>query len=98
MQTITTKYLGATNNGRGARIKATTSSGVSKTISYPYELSGAACHIKAVKELNKSFKFPWVGEYIYDSSDTGYIFMYMNDKQVIYLYDEDNENILYEID
>jgi len=69
MQTITTKYLAPTNT-LGARIKATTSSGSSKTISYPYELSGSECHIKALRELNK--QLDWSGDMTYSSTDTGY--------------------------
>jgi len=48
--TIHTKYFGPTDH-RGARIKAYTSHGRSCTIPYPYELTGAAAHIKAVKAL-----------------------------------------------
>jgi len=84
MQTITTKFLGQTTH-RGERIKATTSSGISKTISYPYELSGAQAHIKAARELNESFEYPWTGEYVYTGTDTGYIFMYNDHQHFIYL-------------
>lgn len=53
MQAIITKYLPATNF-RGARIKASCERG-SLTISYPYELSGNACHIAAVDALVSKF-------------------------------------------
>jgi hypothetical protein len=82
MQTITTKYLGATNT-LGARIKATTSSGISKTISYPYELSGSECHIKALRELNK--QLDWSGDMTYSSTDTGYIFAFVDESSMITL-------------
>jgi len=49
MQAIQTKYLSPTNS-RGARIKATCAAG-SITISYPYDLSGQACHRAAVDAL-----------------------------------------------
>lgn len=49
MQAIQTKYLCPTNS-RGARIKATAAAG-SITISYPYGLSGQACHRKAAEAL-----------------------------------------------
>lgn len=55
MQAIQTKYLCPTNS-RGARIKATCAAG-SVTISYPYELSGQACHRKAAEAL--MFKLNW---------------------------------------
>lgn len=82
MQTITTKYLAPTNT-LGARIKATTSSGSSKTISYPYELSGSECHIKALRELNK--QLDWSGDMTYSSTDTGYIFAFVNEDSIITL-------------
>ena len=49
MQAIVTRYLGPTDY-RGARIKATADAG-SVTISYPYELSGEACHRAAADAL-----------------------------------------------
>jgi hypothetical protein len=49
MQAIITKYFGPTNS-RGSRIKATAAAG-SVTISYPYELSGQACHRAAAEAL-----------------------------------------------
>ena len=49
MQAIITKYFGPTNS-RGSRIKATCAAG-SVTISYPYELSGQACHRAAAEAL-----------------------------------------------
>jgi len=51
---IKTKYLPPTNT-KGARIKATCELGTA-TISYPYELSGDACHQAAVDALMKKFK------------------------------------------
>ena len=59
---ITTKYYGPTNN-RGARIKATCELG-SKTIPYPYELSGDACHQAAADALRKKINAPckWIIE------------------------------------
>lgn len=82
MQTITTKYLSPTTH-RGARIKAATSSGISKTISYPYELSGVECHIKALRELNK--QLDWSGDMTYSSTDTGYIFSFVDNDAIITL-------------
>ena len=53
MQSIQTKYLGATNHN-GARIKATCARG-SFTIGFPYELSGDAVHIAAASALIERF-------------------------------------------
>ena len=53
MQSIQTKYLGATNT-IGARIKATCARG-SYTIGFPYELSGDAIHIAAASALIERF-------------------------------------------
>ncbi len=55
MQAIQTRYLAPTNS-RGARIKAWAAAG-SITISYPYELSGQACHRAAAEALVK--KLGW---------------------------------------
>lgn len=56
MQAIQTRYLSPTNS-RGARIKATAAAG-SITISYPYDLSGQACHRKAAEAL--TVKLGWI--------------------------------------
>jgi len=53
MQTITTKYLPATNF-KGSRIKAECERG-SITVTYPCELSGESCHIYAVDKLIEKF-------------------------------------------
>ena len=68
---ITTKFLGPTNN-RGARIKASCA-GESVTISYPYEVSGVDCHLRAVMELAKKVDF--TGEMIIEGTDCGYMFI-----------------------
>lgn len=81
MQTIQTKYFGPTNY-LGSRIKATTESGISTTISYPYELSGVHCHIKAVNALNK--KLGWSGDMVAGSTNNGdgYIFVFAHDNKM----------------
>lgn len=58
MQAIKTKYIGPTNF-RGSRIKATCAAG-SVTISYPYKLSGQACHRLAAETLAK--KLGWTDQ------------------------------------
>tara|TARA_R110002051_G_scaffold316575_1_gene396390 strand:- start:63 stop:359 length:297 start_codon:yes stop_codon:yes gene_type:complete len=85
MQTITTKYLGSTNY-RGSRIKATTSSGISKTVSYKHELNQLPNHERAVHELNN--KLGWTGEMVSGSpNDTGdnYIFVFIDGSDKIKL-------------
>ena len=81
MQYIETKYLGPTTYN-GARIKATTSSGKSKIISYPYHLDGVDCHAEALKELMK--KLDWhkdnrMKNIICNETDDGYIFIFDNE-------------------
>ena len=62
MQTITTKYLPATNY-RGARIKAAHTAGtVTVTKTYDYELNADANHREAAREL--ATKLNWGGEWV----------------------------------
>ena len=78
MQTITTKYLGATNY-RGARIKASTTGGVNKTVSYNDEKSGIKNHEWAIHELN--LKLAWSGELVAgspDKSGDSYIWVFVD--------------------
>ena len=75
MQTIQTKFLGATNT-RGARIKATTSEGKSAFVDYSHELSGEAVHFEAVKKLCK--KLNWKGDFIAGATKSGYVFVFTN--------------------
>ena len=82
MQTITTKYLGATNHN-GSRIKATTSSGISKTVSYKCELNQLPNHARAVKKLND--KLGWTGCMVSGSpDDTGdnYIWVFITSDRI----------------
>ena len=93
MQTITTKYLGATNY-RGSRIKATTSSGISKTISWSYAESTLQNHKNAVHELNK--QLGWTGTMLEGSpTDSGYksiwIFLEGSDRIKLELQDTKQE-------
>ena len=53
MQAIQTKYLPPTDT-KGARIKATCERG-SRTIPYPYELSGDSVHREAALQLIEQF-------------------------------------------
>ena len=81
MNTIQTKFLSPTTT-KGARIKATTESGISKTISFPYELDGFECHALAVKELNK--KLAWKGDMVACSINNGdgFVFVFSEDNKI----------------
>ncbi len=70
-QAIVTKYLPATNY-KGARIKATASSG-SVTIPYPHHVSSNDCYKLAAMTLAK--KFGWYGEWIAGGLDKGEVFV-----------------------
>ena len=77
MQTISTKYLQATNT-KGARIKATTSSGISVNVPYMYECSQSDNHWAACNWLME--KLEWHGqEMIQGSTKDGYVFVFAND-------------------
>lgn len=73
MQAIETRYLGPTNH-RGARIKATTASGISKTVPYDHALSGMACHWEAARALAESLGWS-AGEYVGGGTKSGYVFI-----------------------
>ena len=90
MQTITTKYLGSTTH-RGSRIKATTSSGISKTVSYKHELNQLPNHERAVHKLNE--KLNWSGEMVSGSpDDTGdnYIWVFRNSDSINLIFNSVN--------
>ena len=74
MQAITTKHLSPTNL-RGSRIKATACSGISHTISYPYELNSDKAHMIAALELVRKLNWtngkPWYG----GSTKDGFVFV-----------------------
>jgi hypothetical protein len=73
MKAIKTKYKGPTNT-RGSRIIASDEDGNKVTISYPYELSGEDCHLKAANAL--CAKMGWTGELIGGSLKNGYVFVF----------------------
>lgn len=79
MQAIQTRYLGPTNN-RGARIKAWAQAGCI-TISYPYELSGQACHRAAAEALALKCEWdtPFYGKLLGGQLKNGdYVFVWNN--------------------
>lgn len=78
-QAIETKKLGVTERN-GARIVATSASGIKVTIDYPYELSGVNCHAKAAEKLARQLK--WIEpemsfsqQYAAGATKTGYVFV-----------------------
>ncbi len=76
MQTISTKYMGATNN-LGARIKAVYPHGdhpYSVTIPFDYSLNEEELHKVAVQALAK--KLGWKGEMIGGHTGTGMIWVF----------------------
>ena len=75
-QSIQTRYIRPTNT-RGARIKATTSSGLSVTVSYDHALSYADAHWPAVQELIKKYHLEWGNKFAVGAStdDRGYVFV-----------------------
>lgn len=74
-QAIITKYLGPTNT-RGARILATTESGIRHTISYPHELTSDQGHRKAAEEL--AAKLNWHGKLVAGGLKQGFSFILLD--------------------
>jgi hypothetical protein len=77
MQTIQTKFLGATHT-KGERIKATTSAGVSLTIPYDYGLTTEKAHQKAAQTLldtHEDLKY-WHGTLVGGGIKCGMIFVF----------------------
>lgn len=73
MKAIFTRFVGPTNT-RGARIIASDEDGNKVTVSYPYELSGEACHRLAADALCK--KMNWTGTLISGGHKRGYVFVF----------------------
>ena len=79
MQSITTKYIPA--GARGARIKATTTNGLCASVPYPYELSDAVAHFKAVKAVKDKHNLDWdIDAMSYGSTKDGYVFVFTDSK------------------
>ncbi len=76
MQTITTKYLPATNC-RGSRIKVTASGGISRTYSYDYETTDP--HNEAVLTFCRALK--WQGSLVYGETKTGRVYLFANSSE-----------------
>ena len=71
MQAITTKFLGATNT-KPARIKATSGSGISVTVSYDYGNTEVKEHAQAVIALCKKLNWMDRGPFLMGGTKDGY--------------------------
>lgn len=80
MQTISTKYYGPTNT-KGSRIKATTSSGITKWFSYDYGLEGKENHIEAARALKDALY--WTGDMIGGDTKDGLVFVFSDNAPTI---------------
>jgi hypothetical protein len=72
MQTITTKFLQPTNH-TGARIKATSSSGISMTRSYEYGMSTEENHEEVAMALAE--RLEWDYDFAVGDLPTGFVFV-----------------------
>jgi hypothetical protein len=72
MQTITTKYISPTNH-TGARIKATSSGGISMTRSYEYGMSTEENHEEVAMALAE--RLDWDYDFAVGDTPTGFVFV-----------------------
>lgn len=75
-QSISTKYLGATNY-RGSRVKARSSSGLSLTVSWDDALGSDENHTAAARAL--AAKLGWSGRWVAGGASDGRGNVYVND-------------------
>jgi hypothetical protein len=73
MKAIETHFIGPSDR-RGARIVASDLDGNRVFLSYPYELSGEACHRKAAEALRD--RMGWTGALIGGATKRGYCFVF----------------------
>jgi hypothetical protein len=76
MDTIITKYHGATNT-KGARISASVM-GRRVYVPYPYDLDGWRCHAVAARALLRAVGLPEDTKLIVGEMDRGYAFIRSN--------------------
>ncbi len=75
-QAITTKYLSPTNT-KGARIRATSASGISKTVAYDHALDAEGNHLAAARYLVAYLN--WPGKWVQGSmGERGYVFVHVS--------------------
>jgi len=72
MQTITTKFLQPTNS-HGARIKATSSSGISMTRTYEHGMSTEENHEEVAMALAE--RLEWDYDFAVGDTPTGFVFV-----------------------
>lgn len=72
MQTITTKFIQPTNN-HGARIKATSSGGISMTLAYEHGMSTEENHEKVAMALAE--RLDWDYDFAVGDTPTGFVFV-----------------------
>lgn len=77
MQAITTKYHPATNT-RGARISASTESGIRVSIPYPHDATSDDKHWRAVEALCR--KLGWSGTLCEGAIKGGYVYVFVEDR------------------
>lgn len=80
MQTIITKYLCPTNQ-KGSRIKATSSAGLTITMSWRSDLDSEENHTLAAKALCK--KLGWENELVSGDLKSGCVFVMLPSHQTI---------------
>jgi hypothetical protein len=80
MQTITTKYINPTNHN-GARIKATSSGGISMTRSYEYGMSTEENHEEVAMALAE--RLGWDYDFAVGGTATGYVFVPVDHSRLI---------------
>ena len=71
-QTISTKYLAPTNN-RSARVKATSTSGISVVVAWDYADDDAGNHARAAEALIA--KLNWRGDWVGGVAKDGHCFV-----------------------
>ena len=80
MQTITTKFLQPTNS-TGARIKATSSSGISMTRSYEHGMSTEENHEEVAMALAE--RLEWDYDFAVGDTTTGFVFVPVDHSRLI---------------
>jgi hypothetical protein len=80
MQTITTKYINPTNHN-GARIKATSSGGISMTRSYEYGMSTEENHEEVAMALAE--RLAWDYDFAVGDTPTGFVFVPVDHSRLI---------------
>ena len=80
MQTITTKFIQPTNS-HGARIKATSSSGISMTCTYEYAMSSEENHEEVAMRLAE--RLEWDYDFAVGDTPTGFVFVPVDHSRLI---------------